>query len=84
MLKLWRILNSIGNFVYFVGAIFGFIFLALILTVFMPPIISWTFAALIVVGVVLGVYGNVKNDRERRADEELQDMASGRHRPKRL
>lgn len=82
--RLWSIWNLLSSFLYFCGFIIGWVLLALVLWMFLPPFFAILLGACVMAGLVLGVVGNVQNARQRRVDEELQDMASGGHRPKRL
>lgn len=54
-MRLLGIFGMLGNFIYFVGMVLGLVFFAMILTVFLPAWVAWAFAALVVIGIVLGV-----------------------------
>lgn len=83
-MRLWSIWNLLSSFLYFCGFLIGWVLFALLLYLFLPPVWAIMFAFCVAAGVVAGVYGNVKNAREKRTDAELHEMASGRHRTKRL
>lgn len=80
MLKLWRILNSLGNAVYAIGVLFGIVVFCMILVAFVPTFYAVLLAFCIATGLVLGIYGNVSRSRQIKRDameKELQDIASG-------
>lgn len=68
-MRLWSIWNLLSSFLYFVGWVIGMIFLALILNVFLPPVIAWTFAALVICGVAIAIAGIIAERKQRKHDE---------------
>lgn len=76
-MRLWGVWNLLGSIVYAVGLVIGWVFVALVLSVFVPAYIAWTFAALVVCGIVLGVVGNVSRVRDERRQAQIDKELAG-------